>query len=332
MEEYRRVTRLEKYLAKIIGEDVEIPASPIYREEFYLAKIAGETVDLPAPITNIDKYLAKIAGETVDLPAPISRIDKYLAKIAGEDVEAPEYPLSEAEKYLAAWAEQGGQRSNVLINWYLPDPVNQRQVSTFNIGKYGADMWKCNGSTVTLTAAGFSIPDRTQVLQYIMNEKLEVGETYTLTLKLAADVSHVEEGWSREGSIQFKIFSSPYASTNYQKITLDEGKIFTKTFTIPESQGVYYGINIDGGNGYLNEPIVVEAVKLEKGEFSTLANDTPPNKQKELRLCQEWFQMFPADTPLTTDKNDYDPVMYSDPTIGTYTISGVTYATASCEI
>ena len=109
METYRKITRIEKYLAKIIGEDVEIPEIPIYREEFYLAKIAGETVNyLPVPITRIDKYLAKIAGETVDLPAPITRIDRYLANIAGEDVELPARPLSEAEKYLAQWAEQGG--------------------------------------------------------------------------------------------------------------------------------------------------------------------------------------------------------------------------------
>lgn len=106
METYRKITRIEKYLAKIIGEDVELPESPIYREEFYLAKIAGETVSvLPTPITRIDFYLAKIAGENVELPTPITRIDRYLAKIAGdEDVELPPRPLSEAEKYLAQWA------------------------------------------------------------------------------------------------------------------------------------------------------------------------------------------------------------------------------------
>ena len=324
-------TREEQYLSKIVGENTPIP-TPITREEFYFAKIAGENVEIPTdPQTEREQYLAAIAGLSIIPPPPRTRVAQFLAKIAGGNNEVP-IPITREEMYLAQWAEQGGSNDNILVNWYLPDPVNQRQVSSFSLGKYGADMWKCTGSTITLTESGFSVPNKAQVLQYIPLDKLEVGETYTMTLKLAADVSHVESGWSREGSIQFKLYSSAYSSTNHQKITLDEGKVFTKTFTVPENQALYYGINIDGGNGYLNEPIVVEAVKLEKGEVSTLAKDSPPNKEEELRLCQEWLQFFPNGTVLYNDRFDYDPVMYADPTVTTEQINGVTYATATCEL
>lgn len=95
-------TRIELFLAKIVGEDVELPV-PQSRAELYLAKIAGESVDLPTPESRLDLFLAKIAGQSVELPTPQSRMELYLAAIAGEDVEPPEFWTTPVEYYLDQW-------------------------------------------------------------------------------------------------------------------------------------------------------------------------------------------------------------------------------------
>ena len=124
-EQTREITRIERYLAAILEEGTDAPDQPLYREEYYLAKILGQTVDLPTPRTRAETYLAKIAGESVDLPVPVSRIDAYLAKIAGESVEIPSAPLSVVEAYLAEWAER-------------PVPIGYRQIAgiTMNSATY----------------------------------------------------------------------------------------------------------------------------------------------------------------------------------------------------
>ena len=107
MSDMTPVSRLEYFLAKIIGDDVELP-EPQTDVELYLAAVAGETVELPPPASRWTLYLAKILGQNVELPVPQSRADLYLAKLAGEDVELPPMPLTRSEAYLALWADGAG--------------------------------------------------------------------------------------------------------------------------------------------------------------------------------------------------------------------------------
>lgn len=69
MEELIPLTRIEKYLAKIAGEDITAPEART-RLEAYLAKIAEEDVEVPEPRTRLEYYMNKIAenggGETSD--------------------------------------------------------------------------------------------------------------------------------------------------------------------------------------------------------------------------------------------------------------------------
>lgn len=95
-------TRIELFLAKIIGEEVETP-EPHTRIELFLAKIAGEDVETPTPITRIELFLAKILGESVETPEPHTRIEIYLAAIAGAEITVPD-PETRVEYYLNEWA------------------------------------------------------------------------------------------------------------------------------------------------------------------------------------------------------------------------------------
>lgn len=96
------IARIELFLAKITGEDVELPV-PQTRAELFLAKIAGESVELPAPQSRLELFLAKIAGQDVELPEPQARVELYLAAIAGEAVDPPEDYASRLEYYLGKW-------------------------------------------------------------------------------------------------------------------------------------------------------------------------------------------------------------------------------------
>ena len=96
------ISRVEMYLAKICGEDVELPI-PQTRKEVFLAIIAGESYEKPIPSSRVELYLAKILGDDVPLPLPQSREEIFLAKIAGVEYPLP-YPESRIEYWLHKWA------------------------------------------------------------------------------------------------------------------------------------------------------------------------------------------------------------------------------------
>lgn len=81
--------RIELYLRKILGEDVELPERPITRVEAFLAYKCGEDVELPTPMTRIEMFLAKDTSvEPAEMPEPQTRIEYYLLNLqAGGGVE-----------------------------------------------------------------------------------------------------------------------------------------------------------------------------------------------------------------------------------------------------
>lgn len=128
------ITREEIFLNAIL-ESVQPPYA-ITRIEMYLAKIAGADVEIPEPITRIEKYLAKIAGESVTIPVPKTRIEMYLAKIAGEDIEVP-VPITRVEMYLAQWAAGAGYEEYTVTGvspLLLAAAVNKPLVSLTQYG------------------------------------------------------------------------------------------------------------------------------------------------------------------------------------------------------
>ena len=92
------ITRKELYLAKIIGEDVDIPETAKTREELFFLKILDNSSKIPEPITREELFLAKIAGQDVELPEPKTRLELFLAKAAGVEIETPE-PITREEVF-----------------------------------------------------------------------------------------------------------------------------------------------------------------------------------------------------------------------------------------
>ena len=221
---------------------------------------------------------------------------------------------------------------NILRNWYFKDPVNQRRAVSWNPGKYGPDCWKSNGGYPELAEGGLSLADKAQALQYIPLGRLVKGGTYTLSVKLAEDVEHVASGWSRKWSASVKCFTSAYASTVAATYSPLEAGVHSLTFTLPDTECLYYGVLLDAGKSYVTAPVVIESVKLERGDGSTLAFDGPPEPAAELLRCQTSFQLFADASRCPASRYDFRPVMDAEPTVSTLEIDGVTYTAASCEI
>ena len=250
-----------------------------------------------------------------------------------EDVTLPAEGTGVLEKTASgvAWAPRSAP--NVLRNWDFKHPVNQRGASSWSAGKYGIDCWKSNGGTSEISAGGLVMANLAQSLQFIPMGRLVKGEKYTLSVKLAAGVAHVESGWSRRAQVLFKGFASAYASSLIATLYPENAGVSSVTFTVPDTDYAYgYGVIIDAGKNYLTEAFTVEAVKLEKGEASTLAYDAPPDPALELLRCQTSFQLFSNASFCPASRLDFRPVMDADPTVGTLEIGGVTYTAASCEL
>lgn len=226
---------------------------------------------------------------------------------------------------------------NVIRNWNFVDPINQRQVTGFPNQDYGIDCWRNNGGldVLIIPNVGLSFTDKSHIIQYLPMDRFVVGNTYTLTIKLAQPIQHVESGESRIASVRLAEMSSPYTSTNATRMELSSTEsIITSTFILrlPSEGTIYYGIIIDAGNGYVTSPFIVESIKLEEGSVSTPENDSY-NKEYELTRCKMSFQIFTEGTQLSTDRFDYNPIMdYSPVLLGTYIINNVNYVTAECEL
>lgn len=81
--------RIELYLRKINGEDVQLPEYPVTTIEKFLAYKCGEDVELPEPVTRLEMLLAKDTPvEPAELPEPQTMIEYYVLNMqAGGGVE-----------------------------------------------------------------------------------------------------------------------------------------------------------------------------------------------------------------------------------------------------
>ena len=171
---------------------------------------------------------------------------------------------------------------NLLDNWYFVGggsqngdgyfPINQRGLSSYN-GGYGIDRWRCwQVSTTTLTASGLTFAT----------------------------------GTSGDGLFQYfprAFWESLYGKTVTVSAIIN-GQLYSATGVA--SADCWIAVNFDGDNyvGYIcngndaNFRVVLEgagrsatiqAVKLELGTVSTLANDAPPNFGEELAKCQRYL-------------------------------------------
>lgn len=239
---------------------------------------------------------------------------------------------------------------NLLINSYFPIPVNQRGHTIYNESGsvYTIDHWvKRNTVTVSPQSDGLHLTyaDDTNlksIQQPFKNPTIQqlVGKTVTVSV-LVKDVSFPTAPTAYP---KFGLYSaaSKIANTTAVVTGIIRGDgLWSATGVIDESvlQNDFLNFAACYSNTYPGT-ITIVAAKLELGERQTLAhlvngewqlNDIP-NYAEELAKCQRYFQIFRTQSKRSTYGADFRPTMATDsPTLGTITIGGTTYYTASSE-
>ena len=183
----------------------------------------------------------------------------------------------------ADMAAHGISHKNLLHNWDFRNPVNQRGfTSTTNAG-YTIDRWQLptSGHTVEAVSNGIKLIASKNAnfslcfAQYIENYKQFEGKTLTLSV-------HIVENTLTQGcTLRWNANGGPVImGTGYH----------SWTFTLPTLKELYVGLQFadrvaDNGN-YL----IIDKMKLEIGNVSTLANDPPADYREQLVLCKNFLR------------------------------------------
>lgn len=163
--------------------------------------------------------------------------------------------------------------------------------------------------------------------RYLFEDNLEYG-TYTLSALVRCDKA-AQTSSANRFVLSFK----------YQQTTFVSDKICQ---LITDGNYHLYSLSLD-----LSAPcdevslrfytahkanITIKAMKLEKGNISTLLMDTIPNYTSELLKCQRYFHKYFTQNLQPSNMYDCIPEMRVNPTQSTITIDGVTYYINDAEI
>lgn len=239
----------------------------------------------------------------------------------------------------AAAAQDGWNNTNLLDNWYFPDPINQRGKTEYIGEIYGIDRWSGKWSgygSITLENTGtrdgcvavFRDNNSGHIVQTVDNPQALIGKTVTASI-----LAKNEAG----GFTSIKILNNNIAIASNSGSNL-EYALLSVSATIPD-EITELRINIESNNAKISRLV---AAKLELGSQQTLAhqdasgnwvlNDPPPDKTLELLKCQRYYQVFSSADMRPTKAVDFRPPMRIDPALSTIEIDGVTYYTADANL
>lgn len=197
----------------------------------------------------------------------------------------------------SVWASN----ENLLHNWYLADPINQRGQTEYAGAVYGIDRWKAYSANFTvniaeggilLSAPAFSwLYQRIEKPEFLNNRQL----TFSALIK------------NPNGKFRLNIYNQTSATSYLADFPASENiQLVSVTVTPSVNSGdVVSAMFYPGANDATEarEAIVV-AAKLELAPVQTLAhqdadgnwvlNDPPPDKALELAKCKRYANMIAA--------------------------------------
>lgn len=218
------------------------------------------------PNINIDD--AYILGET---GAQVDKVTGLFTK--DEDTTSGEKAFAQLNIGAA------GSNRNLLINPFFT--VNQIGFTSGSATQtYVADLWfihSNNGAgTITNTGKGLQCATTNTIIRSHQTQDYflaELGKTFTFSVKFG-------------GSVYPFTFTLPETAPSGSTVlvgTAIAGVLYAAITWQPQNNRVAYEVRVDS-NG------LFEAVKLELGSVSTLANDTPPDYGTELIKCRGHFE------------------------------------------
>lgn len=186
---------------------------------------------------------------------------------------------------------------NLLDNWYFPEPVNQRGMTSYvdssGSGIYTIDRWIIyNKTALTMSdgALSISFPGDPANGTYIMGQLLEQfkalrGKTVTLSLLTS----------SLSGKVNLFAQFQPDYTGNIQSTSLETAGLISVTFTVPENAAIMLvGVDSFDKTPGIFAPL---AIKLELGPNQTLARKNtageweiidPPDYDLQYSLCSQY--------------------------------------------
>lgn len=222
---------------------------------------------------------------------------------------------------------------NLLDNWYLADPINQRGANTYTGRLYGIDRWMGNTDATSVTVEANGLRINGTILQKFPKELRAAiaGQMVTMSVLLA------------EGELKTGTGAAPAGANTTWLVTGSDLRL-----SLFDDGSTMMAVT-----SLLSENNVI-AVKFELGGYQTLAhkekdkwvlNDPPPNKAIELIKCQRYYQLFPSDSAVPggvaptvsapIKKEAFRPNMQSDITAskyGTIYINGNAFCYADANL
>lgn len=164
-----------------------------------------------------------------------------------------------------------GSNRNLLDNPFFT--VNQRgQASYTNASGFSEsiDRWKiANKTTLAVVSGGVTLTTTSEISLQQNTEHDLRGETVTASVKVGGVV------YSGTTTVPSSGFNLVTLSINGLSVDVRVGY----------SSGLYFRINVNSSTASLT----LQAVKLELGAVSTLANDAPPDYGTEFLKCARYF-------------------------------------------
>ena len=200
--------------------------------------------------------------DTVQLTHTAAEVDADIdGSVRGDIAQLKDNTWKEqARENIGAGSGSGGG-GNLLINPFFT--VNQRDITNnWSPYAYGVDRWKGWSVTPTVSNGRLNMPAQCLIFQIVENLSALNGKTLTMSVK---------------GDFGIKKTTFTFNSETTTIETIGD-------LVIGYNSSIGFEVWNNGSNN-----IVIEAVKLELGSVSTLANDIAPNYAEELAKCQRYF-------------------------------------------
>ena len=230
---------------------------------------------------------------------------------------------------------------NLLDNWYLMDPINQRGKTEYTDFGYTIDRWWYHTNSaeapLRVDSDGISFFCPEESAGSYIDQFLERYDCYrgrTLTFSVLGKFT---------GRCRLMIYAEINGSWNPPVADLafdgdGEPSLRTLTFQVPDEAMEHFKVRVTVESGASVTP---KAAKLELGPVQTLArqegdtwvlNGPPPNQALELLKCQRYYQVFATSGLRPSKAEDFRPPMRIKPAPGTININGATYYTADANL
>ncbi len=168
---------------------------------------------------------------------------------------------------------------NLLDNWYLADPINQRNQTEYTERGYAIDRWVLAQGELVLQEGRTLLQKNAIIYQALDTPEKYVGKQMSASV-LLSDNTLI--------SVSGVMSHTSHVESKKSGTTVFMGAVIGFGLTFP-----VVCIGTDPEN-----PVIPQAVKLELGPVQTLAhkegntwvlNDPPPNRALELAKCQRYF-------------------------------------------